>query len=125
MRICIDFDGVLHKRPDGPSSDAFVPRGGAIPGALEFVKRLYKQGHIVVILTARAGNQQGHTGVETWLIEQGFPPLEVTCLKPVCDLLIDDNAYRFTGSYDQLNLIFDLVDPYAGLDQLKNANGNT
>lgn len=90
--ICIDFDRTIH------DMDHPVPghkMGEPIPQALAAVDALVTIGHRVIVLTS----QVNHGYIRKWLQFYGFPPLEVTNVKPVADVYIDDRAVRFEGNW--------------------------
>lgn len=84
MKICLDFDGVLH--------DAAHPvpgrrMGPPCAGALEAVQVLRRH-HELVVCTAR--NDADH--VLAWLTYWKFPRLEVSMTKPLADVYVDDKG---------------------------------
>jgi hypothetical protein len=92
--ISLDFDGVICRYPGwtGPR-----PIGEPVEGAWETVWWLLEQGYEVFIMSARVRDPLGKAGIEQWLREQGFPPLEVTVVKRHADLYVDDRGFRFEG----------------------------
>ena len=104
MRICLDLDGVICalRRPDQSYADL-----DPMPGAIQAIKRLRADGHVVIIQTARHmktcdGNvgmvlaKQGAVTLE-WLSRHGVEFDEIYFGKPWADVYLDDNAVRFTG----------------------------
>jgi capsule biosynthesis phosphatase len=78
-----------------------------MPGAIQAIKRLRADGHVVIIQTARHmktcdGNvgmvlaKQGAVTLE-WLSRHGVEFDEIYFGKPWADVYLDDNAVRFTG----------------------------
>ena len=98
--ISSDFDGVLHDYADGWTG--YRPAGKAIEGSLEFVGELIAEGYEVIVSSCRAYTLIGRVGIADWLLEYGFPRLEVTCEKPHAIAYIDDRAHRFEGDFGAL-----------------------
>lgn len=96
INICLDFDGVLHDQKNAPKGHRM---GTPIDGALESVNRLLAEGHHLVVGTCRA-NTGGPKHVQDWMAYFGFPPLEVTGIKPIAHCYIDDRALRFQNWID-------------------------
>lgn len=101
--IAIDFDGVLHKY-NGYQKGLIQ---GPMPGALEAVNKMTKQGHTVVIFTTRPASI-----VVPWLKEHGFPALEVTNEKRPFWAIIDDRAICFGGDWQSALSQLDSFEPY-------------
>jgi capsule biosynthesis phosphatase len=107
MRICLDLDGVVcHVRDVGQSYADVEP----IPGAIEAIRRLRAEGHVVILHTARhmqtcGGNvgaviaRQGKVTLD-WLERHGVELDEIHFGKPIADVYIDDNGHRFTSWCD-------------------------
>lgn len=110
LRICIDLDGTICtiKKANETYSDVKV-----MPGAKEFIKNLRKNGHTVIINTARNMQTQGHNvgkvmkniGLITleWLEKNEIEYDEIYFGKPNADITIDDRVIRFE-SWDKINL---------------------
>ncbi len=106
MRICIDIDGTLCELKSYIGSyDKVLP----LPGAREFIKRMRKEGHTIILFTARHmktcnGNiglvvaRQAQT-LFSWLRDNDIEYDEVHFGKPYADIYIDDNALKFNGNW--------------------------
>lgn len=92
MRVCLDFDGVLH---DPQNREPGYKMGKPVHGAMEACWSLVADGHVLSVHTARtqSGAHVGH--VIDWLNYFGFPVMLVTVAKPVADVYVDDKALRF------------------------------
>ena len=90
--VCIDFDGVLAQY-DGWRGETHT--GLPIPGARDFVRRLVDEGFHVVIHTTRPADV-----VRNWLVEHGFPMVDVSAVKPPALVYIDDRGHRFDGDWE-------------------------
>ena len=99
IRICLDFDGVLH---DYGGWDGPIPTGRPVPGALEFVNWLIKEGYEPVVYSARTNHSEGSVGIQIWLNYHDFPTLEIFFTKPAARLYVDDRGYRFEGDFGAL-----------------------
>ena len=103
MRICIDVDGTIcFTKKDHESYADTTP----IPGAIETIQKLKKQGHYIIIATAR-GMKTYHSNVGkitanqgtiliNWLDAHGVPYDEIWFGKPQADYYIDDKGVKFT-----------------------------
>jgi capsule biosynthesis phosphatase len=102
MRLAIDIDGTICAfRREGQTYAQVEP----LPGAVEKLQQFRREGHYIILLTARhmktcGGNvglvvaRQGRTLFE-WLEKHAIPFDEVWFGKPQADVYIDDNGYRF------------------------------
>ena len=100
--ICIDLDGTICtiKKPNETYADVKVQ-----PGAKEFIDKLKKEGHTIIINTARNMQTQGHNvgkvlknvGKITldWLEKNDIQYDEIFFGKPNADLTIDDRVMKF------------------------------
>ena len=103
MRICIDVDGTIcFTKKEHESYADTVP----MPGAIETIQKLKKQGHYIIIATARGmktldSNMGKITAQQTpilinWLNTHKIPYDEIWFGKPLADYYIDDKAVKFT-----------------------------
>lgn len=102
MRICIDLDGVICQlRKKNETYDVLLP----VEGAIDKIKTLKKEGHYIIIYTARRMKTHkansarvvadiGKTTLD-WLARYEIPFDEIMFGKPWADIYIDDNAFRF------------------------------
>ncbi len=102
MRICIDLDGVICQlRKENETYDVLLP----VEGAIEKINSLKKEGHYIIIYTARRmKTHQANTAkviadigklTLDWLEKLDIPYDEIMFGKPWADIYIDDNAFRF------------------------------
>lgn len=97
--VAVDFDGVIHSYSSGWTG--YEPKDDPEPGALGFILGLQAQGYEVVIMSARAHNEEGVKQTEEWLKRHGFPNLRVTNEKVTAVAYVDDRAVPYTtGSGD-------------------------
>ena len=101
-RICIDLDGVIaNLKKTGETYRDISP----VPGAPEKLRELKKNGHYLIIQTARHLKTCGaNTGLVNariakdtlnWLESHEIPFDEINFGKPWAQIYIDDNALRF------------------------------
>ncbi len=107
MRLAIDIDGTICSfRQEGQTYADVEP----LPGAVEKLQEMKKNGHYIILLTARHmktcnGNvglvvaRQGKTLLD-WLGKHEIPYDEIWFGKPQADIYIDDNGYRFQSWKD-------------------------
>ena len=102
MRIAIDLDGTICaiKKPEESYADVYP-----LPGAKETIHQLRKQGHYIIIQTARnmatcqsnLGRVIKNIGKITldWLDQWGIEYDEIYFGKPNAEVYLDDRAIRF------------------------------
>lgn len=104
MRIVVDLDGTICPvRKDGESYSSLLP----YEGAAEKLKSLRKEGHYIIIQTARnmatcdsnVGKVMKNIGLVTleWLKKYDIEYDEIFFGKPNGEVYIDDRAFRFSG----------------------------
>jgi len=109
LRICIDLDGTICElRKNHQSYSDILPK----KGAAEMIEKLRKNGHTIIIYTARNMKTQNHNvgkvvkniGKITldWLEKYQIYYDEIFFGKPNADLIIDDRCFRFE-SWENIN----------------------
>ena len=96
MIHAIDFDGTIADK------DLFP-----IEGAQEALRTLFQRGDTVIIHTVKARTESGRCMVIDWLQDHQMHFHDVTAIKPVADLYLDNKAERFTDwkSYSPLRQV--------------------
>lgn len=100
-KFCFDLDGTLcHIKKEGEEYINVEP----IEGAVETLQRLKKDGHYIIIMTARNmltyNNNLGKIianqspVVIEWLNKHNIPYDEIHFGKPVADFYVDDKAFK-------------------------------
>jgi 5'(3')-deoxyribonucleotidase len=92
-RICIDFDGVIHKYSKGWQGGKIYD--DPMPGAKEALEKLQKEYELVIFTTRKETSD-----VSMWMAKNGLPNLAVTNEKLPAIAYIDDRAVRFTNWED-------------------------
>jgi capsule biosynthesis phosphatase len=102
MRIAIDLDGTICPIKESEQSYADLK---PLPGAVESIRELRREGHYVIIQTARnmatcqsnLGKVMKNVGKMTldWLEKYGVEYDEIYFGKPNAEIYIDDRAMRF------------------------------
>lgn len=90
--IALDFDGVLHEYTGWNGGKL----NGPLPGALEAVYKLLENGFDLKIFSTRNKDD-----IDKWLLQYGFPGIQVCKEKPLSIVLIDDRAVTFNGIWSE------------------------
>ena len=95
LTIAIDVDGTVADCSDVDFSKvnknpAELMKARPIKGALEAVKKLYRQGHTIVFYSSRSHGSKAMT--KRWLKMHGFPFHHIEMEKFVAHIYIDDRA---------------------------------
>lgn len=103
--LAIDFDGVIHAYSKGWKDGTIYD--DPVPGAIQALAKLQKQGYHLVIYTTRAESQVDKAAIYQWLTKHEFQnvdDIEITNRKPPAIAYIDDRAVRFTNWPDMVKL---------------------
>lgn len=101
----LDFDGVIHNPDDREPGRRM---GRPYPGAKEAISRLKELGAKIVIHTCRARPtefidgelwENGTQHVADWLTFFEIPYDQITSIKPLADVYLDDRAVPFDGDW--------------------------
>ncbi len=119
--IACDFDGVLHSFTSGWKSPCEIP-DSPVAGAIHWLSKLIDSAHLfkVIIFSGRSLHDGGTDAMKVWLLRHGITPrqlskLEFSIKKPLCNLLIDDRCFCFTGKFPTLNELL-AFKPWHGKD---------
>lgn len=91
--LAVDWDGVLHDRSK-PVEGRHL--GIPYPDAKKAMEKLYRKNFRLIIHTCVAHTPAGYQAVVDWLDYYDMPYHDVTAVKPVADLYIDDKAIHHT-----------------------------
>ena len=89
MQLIIDLDGTICTEEKTYSRSMAKPLNGAI----ENLNRLYNEGHIIIIYTARTWMEYEMTS--DWLKRHEVKYHQLMMGKPIGDIWIDDRAFGF------------------------------
>jgi hypothetical protein len=109
-RISFDFDGVLHSYTSGWLGATAIP-DPPVPGMADAIRRLQSLGWEVVVCSSRARYSDGKDAICQWLLDHGFPGMEITCEKLPAEIYVDDRAIRFDGCVPEL---LNAIDSWTG-----------
>lgn len=104
-RLCLDFDGVIHRYNSGWLGPAVIP-DDPVPGAFQFIldaQRLFT----VAIFSGRSQYPEGRAAMQLWFRKHaqagGYAPtdfeLEWPDNKPGAHMYVDDRGFRFNGHW--------------------------
>lgn len=90
--LAIDFDGVIHDKAHPKPGRRMGP---PIDGAAITLRKLWGEGHKIIVHTVMATNTAGYEAVEDWMTYYQIPFDTITAIKPAADWYVDDHALRF------------------------------
>lgn len=94
MKIVIDIDGTICTEEKTFERCLAVP----LPGAVESIQKLYDNGHMIILYTARGWSEYEMT--VNWLQTNKVPFDQLLMGKPIADVWIDDRTEKFTDWND-------------------------
>lgn len=106
--ILIDLDGVLNEY-EGKFDENAIPKIKS--GAEEFLKNLSEKYRVKIFTT------RNKVLASKWIIENGLESFieDITSVKEVCWLFIDDRCINFNGSYFDLKRQIENFKPWYGV----------
>lgn len=117
-RICVDFDGVLH-RYDSPWVNAHTIPDFPVKGAMEWLSATHQKMDVVIFST-RCKTWRGRRAVRAWLRRfsgpldwwgheekglRGLHAIKLTHKKIPALVYLDDRAMRFEGTFPTVDEI--------------------
>ena len=107
MRIVVDIDGVLCEQTGIGNVEEMV-NAKPIDKNIGYVRLLYKQGHEIIIHTARIGYEldgkcpSEEKATKQWLTKNMVPYNKLMLNKPWADYYIEDRAIELGVLYEKL-----------------------
>lgn len=102
MKLCIDFDGVIHDHKNPIKGRRM---GAPIDGAKEALEKLKDRGCEIIIFTVWGGTDSGRETIRKFMEYYQLPFDSITNEKPNCDYYIDDRAIHFDNWPNTLSQI--------------------
>ena len=99
MIILVDMDGVICTEEKTFERALALP----IPGAREALEQFLRDGHEVIIYSARSWAELKMT--QQWLTDHQIPYSGIHLGKPIADVIIDDRAVAFAAWPDVLRQV--------------------
>ncbi len=91
MRLIVDLDGTICTEEKQFSRSLALP----LDGSVDFLKQIKKDGHTIIIYSARSWAEYEMT--VDWLEKFQIPFDQLVLGKPIGDYWIDDRAIEFKG----------------------------
>lgn len=101
LKVCMDFDGVFHDyRCQSKFNNWKTIEGPPVRGIPQFVKEIFEAGYTIDICTPRCSHEGGKEAIKEWLDRYNLSYYinDVTNIKPLADVYIDDRSICFTGT---------------------------
>jgi hypothetical protein len=120
--VAVDFDGVLHDH-SGVWEGVSKINGPPVPGAIHWLVRLVeyarKKGYDVEVYSGRSRSWFGRRAMKKWLwlwlciqaksdtvAREVMAHLSFPKYKPLCVVMLDDRAYKFSGKFPRPDRLF-------------------
>lgn len=116
MRVCLDFDGVVHSYTS-PWIDALTIPDPIVPDVIEFISDCIDAGITVAIHSSRSHTLGAIEAMKEWLENEMMPYMARECAesivsqiefpehKPPAQIYIDDRGYHFNGKFPRIEWI--------------------
>lgn len=111
--IAIDFDGVIHSYKSGWQGPTTI-QDPPVPGITEALATIRENGYHIVIYSTRAKTKAGREAIKEWLktYEIDWCIDEITAMKPIAEVYIDDRAICFDGNASNLPYLVETFAPW-------------
>lgn len=114
MKICFDFDGVIHSYTSAWEKEDHIP-DMPIPGCRNFLECLKSMGAEIYIHSTRCCCPEGRGAIVNYMTKHKLIFDDVVEHKPVADLYIDDRAIPFNGKWHEIMKAVHLSKAASGL----------
>lgn len=101
MRICFDFDGVIHSFVSPWLGDAVIP-DPPVAGCRETLALIKNIGAAIVVHSHRCRSLAGREAIAAYMGRHQMIVDEIVEHKPVADLYVDDRAVPFQGGWQEI-----------------------
>jgi hypothetical protein len=108
MRICLDFDGVIHSFTSQWINEDDIP-DKPITGCQEALASIKAMGAHIYIHSTRCHCQSGRKAIADYMTKHHLAFDEIVEHKPIADLYIDDRAILFTGDWQKVMVAIGLI----------------
>jgi len=101
MKICFDFDGVIHSFTSPWENDDIIldePTKGC-KQSLDAIKEL---GATIYIHSTRCHCSKGRNAIADYMVKHSLTYDEIVEHKPVADIYVDDRAVRFDNNWSEI-----------------------
>lgn len=102
-RICLDFDGVIHKYSKGWNGGSIYD--DPVDGSQDFCRDALNS-FKVAIFSTRSKDEEGRLQIQKWLDKWNFPSgIELPIDKPMATVYIDDRGLTFNGTFPDIETL--------------------
>ena len=101
MKICFDFDGVIHSFVKPWEGDKVIP-DKPTAGCKDALNRIKALGATIYVHSARCHCQEGRNAIAEYMAKYGLVFDEVVEHKPVADIYVDDRAVLFDDNWSDV-----------------------
>lgn len=108
MKICFDFDGVIHSFSSPWQGDDVIP-DSPVQGCKDALAAIKARGVSILIHSVRCRSLKGRKAIAEYMAKHYLVYDEISEHKPVADLYVDDMAMLFTGKWDDVLMIISNV----------------
>ena len=108
MRICLDFDGVIHSFTSQWINEDVIP-DKPITGCREALASIKAMGAQIYIHSTRCHCQIGRKAIANYMTKHHLAFDAIVEHKPIADLYIDDRAILFSGDWHKVMAAISLI----------------
>lgn len=101
MKICFDFDGVIHSFTSPWRGDEII-LDAPVYGCRDALAIIKRKRCSILVHSVRCRSGRGRKAIAEYMEKHHLVYDEITEHKPVADLYVDDMAFLFTGVWDDV-----------------------